>query len=116
MDESGIPLIIAVEDFSVEWTTACFTAVLDSSSVSNIIVPYGGTDSQSISEPSDSVAQAHANPTICGVRTASIFDDDTGLAAPYASATIAAGIITITSTTSDPTLLGHHNVFLRVVL
>ena len=83
---------MSVEDFSVQWLTACDTAVLDPISVSNIVVPYGGTQGTSISEPSDSVALANSNPTVCGVREAYIFDVDTSTQDPsYVTVSISAG-------------------------
>ena len=81
-----------VEIFSVDWSTACDTAVLDQISVSNIVVPYGGTQGTSISEPSDSVALSLLDPTICGVRAAHIFDVDTSTPFPaYVTVTVVSG-------------------------
>ena len=92
MDDNSNPFIIAVEDFSVQWQTACDTAVLDPISVSNIIVPYGGTQGTAISEPSDSVALSLSNPTVCGVREAHIFDVNTSTPYPsYVTVSISAG-------------------------
>ena len=66
--------------------------MLDSISVSSIVVPYGGTQGTPIAEPSDSVALSLSNPTVCGVRGAYIFDLDTSTQDPsYVTVSIAAG-------------------------
>ena len=65
--------------------------MLDSISVSPIVVPYGGTQGTSIAEPSDSVALSLSNLTVCGVREAHIFDVDTSTPYPsYVTVSIAA--------------------------